>query len=139
MIENRQWAIVPIQDVPLVWNVIEPFLQKACELDFNKQCPDDFLNLILEDKAQLWVGRKEDEIEASAITDIIQFTNKKYARVTIGMGQDPKHLDSFIATFEEWAKSLGCDGAQSEMRVGFLKEFKNQGWKMTHVLMEKEL
>lgn len=134
---SKQWSIVPTAGINAVWPIVSAWMAGACERGFAKYAPDDFLALLLEEKAQLWLG-KGDGIEAAAITDVIQYPNKRYARVTIGMG-DPTDLSSFIAAFEAWARDIGCDGVQSEMRPGFSPQFGKAGWKKTHVLMEREL
>lgn len=130
----RHWDIVPINHLDKKWPDVEPYLKRACEFGFNKQKPSDFLDLLKDDMAQLWASGN-----AYAITDVIQYSNKRYARVTIGMGENPQDLGSFIVTFEAWAKSMGCDGVQSTMRPGFAPQFADAGWKRTHVMMEKDL
>lgn len=135
----REWSIVPTANIEGVWGAVERFIGLACEAGFEKYSPGDFLKTLLEEKAQLWLGISEGRIEAAAITDVIQFPNKKYARVTIGMGERPDDLESFITAFEAWAKSIGCDGVQSDMRPGFASQFAKQGWKKSHILMEKSL
>lgn len=134
----RAWEIVPLNEIQIVWEFVGPLVKLACDKSFNKYSPNDFMTLLLKGQAQLWVGKVGGKIEASAITDVINFPNKKYARVTIGMGDDPTNLESFITAFEAWARSVGCHGVQSEMRPGFAPQFSKANWKRTHVLMEKE-
>ena len=135
----REWEIVGTGEVKEVWPRVEPWLLAACGKSFDKHSPGDFLSLILEEKAQLWVGRLHGKIEAAAITDILQFPNKRYARVSVGMGENPHDIKEFIDDFEQWAKENGCQGVQSEMRPGFKTPFHFAGWKQTHILMEKEI
>lgn len=134
----RKWFIVPLSTLEVVWQEIEPWIVGACKRSGYKYTPDGFLESILQDKAQLWIGVRDDAIEAAALTDIIEYPNKRYARVTVGMGNNPQDLESFISTFEAWAHDMGCHGVQSSMRPGFAPQFKRAGWKQTHVTMERE-
>lgn len=133
----REWKLVPLEQIAEVWILIIEWVDKACEFSYDKYSPSDFLKVLLEDRAQLWVGRTDQIIEAAAITDVIDFPNRRYARITMGMG-NPDDLYLFIETFENWARAVGCHGAQSEMRPGFFPPFVKAGWSKTHILMEKE-
>lgn len=133
----RKWRTLEISEVIVIWSFIQDYIEQSCERSFWKYSPDDFLKIILSGDATLWIGSTNDRIDGAAITDIIQFPNKKYARVTIGMGENPLDLSTFITEFEQWAKLNGCEGVQSEMRPGFSKCFVSEGWRNTHVLMEK--
>lgn len=131
----RNWKIISPMEIPLIWGKIAHLVEQACIAGNNKYSTHYFLQILLQDVAQLWM----DENNSAIITDVINFPHKKYARLIMGMGENSQDLASFIITFEEWAKLNGCHGVLSEMRLGLTPSFKDAGWQKTHVLMEKEL
>ncbi len=134
----RTWEIVDSAHIPQIWKDVRHLVQQACENTFDRYTSDDFLGFLVAGQTQLWLGIENDIVEAAALTDIVQFPHKKYARVIMGLGNNPNELETFIETFELWARNNNCDGVQSDMRPGFSPAFKNAGWNKTHITMEKQ-
>lgn len=135
----REWKIVPTRNVLIMWPIVAEMVTQACISGHEKYLPQDMLKLVIEEKAQLWIGSQGGRIEGAAFTDIISYPNKRYARLTMGGGDDPLQTQSLIKALESWAQEIGCSGIQCEMRPGFSPCFKKEGWIKTHVLMEKDL
>lgn len=134
----RVWAGVLSQEVGPIWGKVSPWIAQACRRGHDRYTPDDILSSLLEKKTQLWLAFRMGDADALAVTEILVYPQKRYGRILMGAGTEPDDIDDFITTLEGWARSLGCDGVESLMRPGFEPAFRRNGWKKSHVLMEKD-
>lgn len=129
------WRILTVPEIISIWDRILPQVRYACLASAEKYTPEYFLQILTEDHALLWA---DENIDNFILCDAIQFPKKKFARVVMGMGKDLKTDDTFIATFETWARENDFQGVLTEVREGLVALFRKEGWRKTHVLMEKE-
>jgi hypothetical protein len=132
---------LPKEMVPEVWPVIAPGLQKAVDRAAGRMTMENIANYIIEGKWQLWLYLKGGEYKALAITEITTCpTGMKILNRVVCTGEDKELWEVLIpSTLEQFARVEGCKIFETVARPGWEKILGKQGFKKTHVFLEKEL
>lgn len=93
-------------------------------------------DFIREQDVLLWCAFDE-EIKAAGLTEIRNYPNKKMLVIIGTAGEERENWQNYHEQMEEFAKSAGCDGVESLMRLGWTKYFKEHGYQYSHAFMEK--
>lgn len=127
-------------EVPKYWPRVCGWVAKACERSRGRYHPTDVYKAVLAREWQLWVGLQEGKVVACGVTEIIRYPGKKYARIIMGGGAEPRRWKPLVDGIEAWAAEMGCNGVESSARSGWWRLLYRglRGWKNTHCFLEKE-
>lgn len=120
----------------VVWNEVEPLLERACAVGPPRIGPDDIYDAISDSRMQLWVSIN-GKIEAACITELVNHPLARVCRVFLCAGEDRENWQHFIRRIEGWALENGCKSMEVPGRKGWKKVLSDYG--ETYVLLEKSL
>lgn len=121
-----EFAMVPIEDIPDLWNRCSEFLDPA--FDFTAKLDnEDARELCLLGEAQLWVIWSNDlgQFLGSAITEMTIYTNEYKVLTFLAFGGSDA-LDwtrRFVDVIEQFGRAEGCDAVEMIGRKGWGKVF----------------
>jgi hypothetical protein len=132
---------LPKDVVPQAWPVVLPGLEIAVQRASGRLSLENIANDIMSGKWQLWLYLKGGEYKALAVTEISTCQNgKKILSLIICTGEDKELWEVLVpSTLEQFARVEGCTLFETLARPGWEKILGRQGFKKTHVLLEKEL
>ena len=130
--------VLPVQpeDVPLVWHLASPLIQKA--IDKTSDCfrVEDVRALIEAQRAQLWLV--VDEIPKAAwVTTIENSPSQRWVRVMWAGGEESDAWLPLFQGVEQWAKSIGASKVVIIGRKGWIKKLPT--YRQAAVVLEKKL
>ena len=126
-----------------VWPSVRGFIAAALDREGSaRYVPADVLELVLGNKARLWVSWNPDkhEIEAAAVTDIIVFPRGiKELRIWLVGGRNMRAwVEEMRDMIEAYARANGCTYLSGSMRKGWIR-VGGEGWRQSGVTFEKRL
>ena len=132
---------LPKEMLPEVWPVVAPGIQAAVDRAAGRMSMENIANYIMGGKWQLWLFLKNKEYKALAITEItVCPSGMKILNLVVCTGEDKELWEVLIpSTLEHFARIEGCKLFETMARPGWEKILGRQGFKKTHVLLEKEL
>lgn len=115
-----------------------PLINDATQYSIGKFGGVDVIRLIMNGTFQLW-GAVGDSLRGIAITEIVNFPQKKVCRFLCCTGHEASDWIGLIEEIEAWAVTVGCKSFQAECRPGWERYLKPFGYEKHHVIMNKEL
>ena len=79
--QNCNIHLVYPDEVPHVWDQIEPLLAKATPYSEGEVEAKDFAYLIINNEMQLWVSTEDKNIIAAMVTQIVSYPRKRVLRI----------------------------------------------------------
>ena len=126
------------EDIPYVWEDIEPLLAKVSKHTEGEMLPEDFMTPLEEGLMQLWVAIEEKNIIAAMVTQIVPYPQKKTLRVIAIAGSDFKGLYArFNDMIEGFAVRVGCSSMELWGRKGWKKLLPD--WKDSYIVYTKDI
>lgn len=122
--------------VPRLWSKLLPMVQSICDSTNGRMYPEHVLEFIREQYILLWCAYDED-IQAIALTELKDYRGKKLMTILGVSGRNKKAWEGYMPILEDYALKAGCDGIESIARKGWSKLLEPQGFKQTHVFIEK--
>lgn len=116
---------VPKRDIPLIWNQVEPLVNKALATGRGELWACDVLTLLLSGDMQLWAAFDGQAVKAICITEIVTFPRLKICRVAYVAGSGMRAWLGEIDLIKAWAKSHGCQEIWGGGRKGWSRVL---GW-----------
>lgn len=148
LVQAREGSIsrccdVRVEHIPQIWPSVRPFIAMALAREGSaRYAPADVLELLLGNKARLWISWNPDAraIEAAAVTDIIVFPRGlKELRIWLVGG---RNMRAWVAEMrdmiEAYARANGCAFLSGSMRRGWIR-IGGDGWRETGRTFEKRL
>lgn len=126
-------------EVDKVWSLAEPWVQKACETNGGFDAKH-ILEFLKSGHMQLWMAIGEDnKVFCVCVTEIRQYPNFKVCDLRITTGEQYERWVGFMDSICKWARQNGCKKMEVFARPGWERILKQQGFRKTHVQIEKEL
>ena len=127
-------SIVPKDQVILIWNVVEKFIQKSSNRSNGRIRPQDVLNDLLNNGSQLWIifDTGSFDIIGVQITLFNYYpTGKKMLNLEHTSGKKMQEwIEKGLEVVTKYAKDTGCHGLEGMGRHGQWNWVKNKkGWK----------
>lgn len=140
-IANIKLLDVPAPSIPEWWEagVVRDMIEDACRYSGGRYMVSDILDLLLQQKMQLWVAMENHEVLGIGLTEIIKFPQLKECRVICATGTNVNLWAHFIQKIEKWAVLQGCEKMMIVCRPGWEKLMKEFNYKKNHVQLEKGL
>ena len=115
-------AIVPPENLGLVWQKVEPLLKPAIDLSGGRYTVDSTRSAITKQDMQLWIAfTDEAEILAAMTSSITVYPAKQMLSVVHCGGRMLGLWLHTMSTVEQWAKEHGCTGVEITGRAGWAK------------------
>jgi hypothetical protein len=132
---------VPPEMVPQVWPLIVEGLHTAVDRASGRITISSIAKFLVEGKWQLWLFLREGEYKALAVTQIV--TNPSGLKSLDGIictGDDKELWERIMPeTLEAFARMEGCQLFEMWARPGWERILGSQGFRKTHVMLEKDL
>jgi hypothetical protein len=93
----------------------------------------DVADMVLAGKAQIWPAPR-----GVAITEIIEYPQKRVLHVFLGAGELDQLLD-MIKSAEDWGRTQGCTSLTMSGRLGWQRVLDKHGFKPVLITMEREV
>jgi len=127
-------SLVPKDQVILIWNVVEKFIQKSSNRSNGRIRPQDVLNDLLNNGSQLWIifDTGSFDIIGVQITLFNYYpTGKKMLNLEHTSGKKMQEwIEKGLEVVTKYAKDTGCHGLEGMGRHGQWNWVKNKkGWK----------
>lgn len=135
--------IAPAQ-LPDCWNTISSLLGKLADVSHGKFEVRDIVQALVSGAFQLWVMTDEEgKPQVVYLGRIVDFPRRRvYEPLAVASTDLPKYLDDWLINFDQiegWAKAQGCTLVQPLVRPGLGRILRGKGYKLSHVLIEKEI
>jgi len=131
---------IPSQEIDEIWEVCEPFIEKAAKKGQSEMTSQDIYNFCKDAKMQLWiVFDSEANIKAVVTTEIINYPKKKVCRIITLGGEEIDNWLHSITVIEAWAEENECHAMETFCRKGFIKKLEHYGYEQTYTVLGKEL
>lgn len=127
---------VPQDKIDAVWPLIEPFLQEALEYGNGRWASRDFQGFCRDDVMQLWLILDNGAVTAMAITELINYPQKKICRIVVCGGRNVGRWLNERRHIDEWARQNGCQAMELIGREGWARMMPD--WRRM-VFLEKDL
>jgi hypothetical protein len=132
--------IVPQEHRHIIFPKVKHYLEKAAVLSGGRMSIEEIENNVLHKNHQLWIAFNEDEIVATADTELIQYAKIK---TLVGHFIGGKDLESWkqpiVDAMAMFGKAEGCSRIEFMGRRGWTKPLKQIGWKETYRVYEYNL
>lgn len=130
--------LISAEDVPYIWDDVGPMLHRIQEHSEGELETDDFLDQLMMGGMQLWIATEDKEIVMSAVTQIIQYPQKKILRVIALAGENFKEVhDNCINMVEAFAIKNQCSALELWGRKGWKKMLPD--WNSNYIVFTKDL
>jgi hypothetical protein len=122
-----------------IWSDVRESIVDACSRSNGRLTADLVEDRLRRKEMQLWLA-VNGSIRGVCITEVVTHdTGLKVCSIVIGTGDGHQEWSHLIDGIEKWAKAIGCKRIDSRLRPGWVKPFKEFGWRETHRFMEKGL
>lgn len=126
---------IPSDRIDDVWPQVKDRLKAAVETANGRLDLLDLYGFIRAKDVVLWVSVRDKQIEAVAVTEIIQHAKKKMCNIRIMTGEDYANWIGLEDGMAAWAQSIGCHGMEALARKGWAKKFPH--YEFSHIFLER--
>jgi hypothetical protein len=132
---------VPSTLSPVVWPVIERFVDKSTEYSGGRTESEDIRKDVESGRAILWVAHDESHETHGFVTgQIIDYPGMKVLALQFTGGRKLKSWASDMwNTLESFARDNGCSKIEGAGRIGWLRFMKQFGCSPAFFIYEKDL
>ncbi len=125
--------LVPVKEIPSIWNEVEPLIDKALSYSTEKLKAFDFLVPILQGKVFLWIGIEDIDIEVVFLCEPQRRNDEEISLWIHGIatksGHGYKEWHPLLEDIKNFAKINGADFIEAKVRKGLAKKLN---WDETH-------
>jgi hypothetical protein len=135
-------VLIPTENVKEAEPFVLESIEKALKYSGNHYNLKDVMDLIYDNKAQLWIlwnEDKKDKYQGCIVSKVITRPNTKSLNIFIVTGKNRKLWQDKIEIIEKWAKQQGCTHLETYARPGWSRILKQHNYKVTHYLLERKL
>jgi hypothetical protein len=129
---------VPVDAIDRLEHVWRPFLEKIAERSRApvEQLVDDVRTARV--IVHLAYDPETRTTQALAGTTVEKFGNKTVAVLVWCTGSGRKHWFPLLSQIEAYHRELGCSAVIARCRPGWKRALEQNGYRMTHLVMEKD-
>ena len=128
-------ALIPPDRIDEIWALVEPWAIKGADAS-QKFSADDIYGWLKSGRKQLWVWT-EGEVKAIAMTTIMVYAKRKTLFINFVAGKEIRRwVKPCRLILEDFAKANGCQSMELWARPGWRRFI--EGYRMTHILLEKD-
>lgn len=163
-----QLRAVSPREIPELWPQVRDRIASCCARSGGKYAPIDVLRHLIAGSMTLWLATDQNSdsceppsgadashtaeregwcggsceaagIKALAITELAAYPRITVCKLLACTGDDAALWVDLLAPMEAWAKQHGCAVLEPICRPGWERRLKPQGYRKTHVVLEKLL
>ena len=125
------------EDVPYVWDQVEPLLARVTPHTEGELEADDYIEPLNEGKMQLWITSEDNKVHSAMITQIVPYPQKKVLRIISLAGSEFSKIYSYLDMVESFALRTDCTALEMWGRKGWKKLLPE--WKDSYIVFTKDL
>jgi len=133
--------IVPQEHRHIIFPKVKHYLEKAAVLSGGRMSIEEIENNVLHKNHQLWIAFNDNEIVATADTEVVKYCTG--IKTLVGHFIGGKDLESWkqpiVDSMAAFGKAEGCTKIEFMGRRGWTKPLKQIGWKETYRVYEYNL
>lgn len=133
--------IVPKEHRHVIFPKVKHYLEKAAVLSGGRMTIEEIENNVLNKEHQLWIAFNDNEIVATADTEVVKYCTG--VKTLVGHFIGGKDLESWkqpiVDAMAMFGKAEGCTKIEFMGRRGWTKPLKQIGWKETYRVYEYNL
>ena len=129
--------ILSPEDIPYVWEEVEPMLAMVSEHTEGELLTEDFMTPLEEGHMQLWVAIENKNIIAAMVTQVVTYPQKRVLRIIALGGEGFKKIKEFTPMVESFAVRLECSSLELWGRKGWKKLLPD--WKSSYIVYTKDI
>jgi hypothetical protein len=134
---NCRIAMVSPDDVSVVWETIEEYIQGAIDHSQGEATLEDYYEHLSTGDMQLWLAVDKSNILACMVTQIAPYPSKRVLRIIAIGGIEMERWIQFLPDVEHWALNMGCTSLEVWGRKGWLKILRD--WECSYHILTKDL
>ncbi len=134
---NCRIAMVSPDDVSVVWETIEEYIQGAIDHSQGEATLADYYEHLSTGDMQLWLAVDKSNILACMVTQIAPYPSKRVLRIIAIGGVEMERWIQFLPDVEHWALNMGCTSLEVWGRKGWLKILRD--WECSYHILTKDL
>jgi hypothetical protein len=139
-IHTLQLSAVPAEAIELVWQDVEPMLQKAIDASGGRYSTISILAALLRKELGLWVVLDYETPVAAITTRVAEYPNgRALALDWIGGARMREWLPLAHDVFSRYAKDHGCTELQGYGRRAWERWLRTYGWKPDYIAYKMDL
>lgn len=132
---------VPREEVPAIWSVVGPMIDRAIEYTAHRvELIDVYADILLKNM-MLWIAfNEENEIVGCAVTRVYETPLTRCLTFEYLAGDDiDTWLDEGDVMLNSYAFDMQCEWMDCRGRFGWVPRLKNLGWESKAVFFEKKV
>lgn len=131
---------IPAILIEKFWPLAEPYIKRALDRSHGEWEPEDIRNFCIGMDMQLWLVSDGDKIIAAITTEIVNYPRRRHLRiVTLAGSRTNEWLNDAAKIVFDWAKEIGCQGIEAQVRKGFVAQLQKDGFKSSHCVIYKDI
>lgn len=120
--------------LPIADRILRPVAEETADFAF-----DELVAKLPSRNAQLWFILDGEAIIGAFITQLRPYAKGKFCEVVL-LKTEGREVWLFASRLlEQWAVSEGCNKMKHEGRKGFERIVRHEGYRVSHVVYEKDL
>ncbi len=129
---------VPPEHFPYIWDVAAPMIE-AVVSEHADYSADEIVQKLKVGSAQLWMIYFDGSPVGVVVTQLRPYIGGLFCEVALLHCVHNDGWRVLAAELEQWAKQQGCNKMKHECRPGFSKPLKADGYRLTQVVLEKDI
>ncbi len=133
-------TLVPVDPARIaeIFGVVQPFFERLVQRSDNRYSMPGLLKLITSGEWLLWLVWDGSVVRAIVATELyFDVAGNKRCAIKFCTGRDAERWVHLLGQIEAYARTEGCTRLDMTARKGWARKLKD--YRMTHVLLEKEL
>jgi hypothetical protein len=126
-------------NIAVVWEEVEPLLQKSVEVSRGMITLERIKNLLAQEEAVAFCTLRDNKVQAVLVTQIIQYCSYRSARIIACAGRELRGAMEFISVLDAWAMSQGAVEIEGWCRPEMVRLTRRLGWKEKFVCVTRDL
>lgn len=121
------------------WFLVKDLINSALDYSDYKFTEKSVRDACIRKEMQLWVAESKKNIEACAVTQIVDYPGKKILIIMFAAGKFVENWLPFIHILDKYAYHNGCRSIEIYGRKGWVKKLSPFGYEQIHAVYRKDL
>ena len=134
------YRLIPVRpdELQSVWQALEPWMLKVVDGMNGRHTMAGLVQDILQEELFLWAVVLDRDVRAVVGADVVEApSGLRSVVIRFCVGKKVNEWVHLLDEVEDWARATGADRIETWARKGWAKHLPD--YKMTHVLLEKDL
>lgn len=137
---DLKFSQIPVDALAFVWPTARHQLLRAMNRPGSRRHIGEIRDALWAKKMMLWLVYDGTEIIAVLTTVVNNYPQRRMLTIDCAAGYRVRDwLSLVLATFDEYAVDMDCEGVETGGRRGWARLLAAYGWKQTMVVCEKRV